>query len=159
MMASLTQWTGVEQSLGTGDGQGGLAFCSPWGCKESDRTEGLNKNNKMRSFHFTSLKLESSFRAMSSFSMDFPGDSSGKELACQCRGCKRHGFDAWVRKIPWRRSWQPTPIFLPGKSHGQRSLAGYSPQGVKERVGDGQGGLAYCSSWGCKESDTTERLN
>ena len=43
----------------------------------------------------------------------------GKESACQPRRC---GLDAWVRKIPWRRKWQPTPVFLPGKSHGQRSL-------------------------------------
>jgi len=40
--------------------------------------------------------------------------------------CRRPGFDPWVRKISWRRKWQPTPIFLPGESHGQRSLAGYS---------------------------------
>jgi len=38
----------------------------------------------------------------------------------------RCGFDPWVRKIPWRRAWQPTPVFLPGESHGQRSLVGYS---------------------------------
>ena len=44
------------------------------------------------------------------------------------------GFDPWVRKIPWRRKWPPTPVFLPGKSSGQRSLAGYSPRGHK-RVG------------------------
>ena len=50
---------------------------------------------------------------------------------------ERLGFDPWVRKIPWRRAWQPTAVFLPGKSHGQRSLAGYSP-------------------WGHKESDTPE---
>ena len=56
-----------------------------------------------------------------------------------CLQCGRPGFDPWVRKIPWRRKWQPTPVFLPRKSHGQRSLAGYSPR-------DG------------KESDTTERL-
>ena len=49
-------------------------------------------------------------------------------------------MDPWVRKIPWRRAWQPTPVFLLGESHGQRSLAGYS-------------------SWGHKESDMTERLN
>ena len=41
-------------------------------------------------------------------------------------------MDSWVRKIPWRRKWQPTPVFLPGKSHDQRSLAGYSPWGHKE---------------------------
>ena len=56
-----------------------------------------------------------------------------------CLQCRRPGFDPWVRKIPWRRKWQPTPVLLPGKSHGQRSLVGYSP-------------------WGRKESDTTEQL-
>ena len=45
---------------------------------------------------------------------------------------KRHGFVPWVRKITWRRAWQPTPVFLPGESHGQRSLAGYCPWGRKE---------------------------
>ena len=52
----------------------------------------------------------------------------------------RAGFDPWVGKIPWRRKWQSTPVLLPGKSHGQRSLVGYSP-------------------WGRKELDTTERLH
>ena len=54
--------------------------------------------------------------------------------------CNRLGFHPWVGKIPWRRAWQPTPVFLPGESHGQRSLAGYSPRGRTE-------------------SDTTERLS
>ena len=45
---------------------------------------------------------------------------------------RRLRFDPWVRKIPWRRKWQPTPVFLPGESHGQRSLAVYSPWGCKE---------------------------
>ena len=44
----------------------------------------------------------------------------------------KKGFDPWVRRIPWRSAWQPTPVLLPGKSHGQRSLAGYSPWGSKE---------------------------
>ena len=48
---------------------------------------------------------------------------SGKESACHCR---RHWFDPWVGMIPWRRKWQPAPVFLPGKSNGQRSPAGYS---------------------------------
>ena len=52
---------------------------------------------------------------------------SSKESACQCRRCRRAGFDPWIGKIPWSRKWQPTPVFLPGKSHGQGSLAGYSP--------------------------------
>ena len=70
----------------------------------------------------------------------FPGGTSGKEPICQCRRHKRCGSDPWVGKVPWRRVWQPTPVSLPGESHGQRSLAGYSP-------------------WGTKESDTTERLS
>ena len=60
--------------------------------------------------------------------LDFPGGSVLKN-ACQCKRCR---FDLWVRKIPWRRKWQPTPVFLPGKSHGQRSLVGYSPLGAKQ---------------------------
>ena len=44
----------------------------------------------------------------------------------------RHGFDPWVGRIPWRRKWQPTPVLLPGKSHGQRSLVGYSSWDHKE---------------------------
>ena len=56
---------------------------------------------------------------------------SGKEFACQCRRSKREVFDPWVGKMPWQRAWQVTPIFLPGKSHGQRSLVGYSPGGHK----------------------------
>ena len=59
--------------------------------------------------------------------MGFPGGASGKEPACQCRRNKRRGFHLWVRKIPWRRAQQPTPVFLPGESHAQRSLVGYNP--------------------------------
>ena len=62
----------------------------------------------------------------------FPGGASGKELTCQCRRCKRHGFDPWVGKIPWRRAWQPTPVFSPRESLEQRSLAGYNPWVRKE---------------------------
>ena len=51
---------------------------------------------------------------------------------CQRRRNKRCGLSLWVGKTPWRRAWKPTPVFLPGESHGQRSLAGYSPWGQKE---------------------------
>jgi len=54
--------------------------------------------------------------------LGIPGGTSGKEPACQCRRHERSGFDPWVGKIPWRRAWQLTSVFLPGKSHGQRSL-------------------------------------
>ena len=57
---------------------------------------------------------------------------SGKDSACQCRRHRRHRFSPWVGKIPWRRKWQPTPVFLPGESQGQRSLEDYSPRGCKE---------------------------
>ena len=53
----------------------------------------------------------------------------GKECACQCR---RHKFDPWVGKIPWRKKWQPSPVPMPEEFHGQRNLAGYSPWGYKE---------------------------
>ena len=56
---------------------------------------------------------------------------SGKQFTCQCR---RHRFDPWVRKMPWRRKWPHTPVFLPGKSYEQRRPVGYSPWGCK-RVG------------------------
>ena len=64
-------------------------------------------------------------------SVGLPWWLSGKESICQCRRHKRCGFDPWVWKIPWRRKWQPTPVFLPGKCHGQRSLEGYSPWGSR----------------------------
>ena len=65
----------------------------------------------------------------------------GKESVCQCRRRRRHRFDPRVRKILWRRKWQPTPVFLPGKFHGQRSLEG------------------CMQSVGCKESDTIEHAS
>ena len=57
-----------------------------------------------------------------------PDSSAGKESACQCRTHRTFGFNPLVRKIPWRRKWQPTSVFLSEKSHGQRSLEGYSPK-------------------------------
>ena len=62
----------------------------------------------------------------------YPGGTSGKESTCQRRKHKRGGFNPWVGKIPWRRKWQPTPVFLPEESHGQRSLAGLQSTGHKE---------------------------
>ena len=62
----------------------------------------------------------------------FPGGTSGKDPTCQRRRHKRGGFDPWVGKIPCRRARQSTPVFLPGESHGQGSLAGYSPWRLQE---------------------------
>ena len=69
--------------------------------------------------------------------MGFPGGSEVKASACTAGDL---GSIPGVGNIPWRRQWQPTPVFLPGESHGQRSLVGYSPRG-------------------CKELDTTEQLH
>ena len=113
--------------------------------------------------------------------MGSPGGTSGKEPACQCRTCKRHGFDPWVRKIPWRRAWQPTPVFLPKESHGLRSLRGrvrcnlahkhtgklrmllikvtYKQQISYKQKSHGRRSVVGYSPWGRKESDMTERLH
>ena len=72
--------------------------------------------------------LSSAFKAFQPIGLGFPGGASGQESTCQCR---QHRFDPWVRKIPWRREWSPTPVFLPGELHGKRSLEGYSPWGRK----------------------------
>ena len=63
--------------------------------------------------------------------MSFPGGASGKEPDCQCRRLKRCGFDPWVGEIPWRREWQPTPVFFPGESHGQKILVGSGSIGLQ----------------------------
>ena len=62
----------------------------------------------------------------------FPGSSASKESTCPCRRHKRHGFKPWVRKISWRRKWQPTPVFSTGKFHEQRCLVGHTVHGVAE---------------------------
>ena len=63
----------------------------------------------------------------------FPRWHSGTESLCQYRRRKRPGFHPWVGKIPWSSKWQPAPVFLPGKPHGQGSLAGYGPRGGQEK--------------------------
>ena len=63
----------------------------------------------------------------------------------QCRRHRRHTFDPWVRKIPWRRAWQPTLVFLPGESHELRSLLGYSLKGRKELVANSWTQLKWLS--------------
>ena len=73
-----------------------------------------------------------SFNFNISPSSEHPGLISFRMALCKCRRHRRCGFDPWVRKIPWRRKWQPTPVILSGKSNRQRSLVGYSPWGCKE---------------------------
>ena len=82
-------------------------------------------------FHQTESPCHDLYRCQNTRKWDpscFPG-GSGKESSCQC---KRWRFNPWVGKIPWRRAWLLTPVFLPGKFHGQRSLVGYSPWDHRE---------------------------
>ena len=130
--------------------------CSPWGCKEywsglprilewvaisfSRRSSQPRARTQVSCiagrFFFPpeppgkpkSMRLDGSINTYLHWSgRSFPGGASGKESTCQGRRHKRHGFNPWVGKIPWRRAWQPTPVFLPRESHGQRTLMGYSP--------------------------------
>ena len=97
--------------------------------RQTETYKRIYSNTLLNVIHGNSLEL--------GLELSFPDGTIGKEPACQCRRHKRLRFNPWVRKIPWRRAWQSTPVFLPGESHGQRSLVGYSP-------------------WGHKESDTTK---
>ena len=121
-----------------------------------------NKNGTIPSFKFwscvsrfvggdaVSSSLSRICEPAPAFCSDFPGISiasspdgfprwlSVKEAACQCRRHRRCGFSPWVGKIPWKRKWQPTPVFLLGRLHGQRG-----PEG--------------CSLWGHKELGVTSR--
>ena len=130
-----------EWTPGVGDGQGVLSCCDSWGRKESDKTEQLN---------WTELRLSEAW--VDSYQMlkcDYPEAGyllltklgfPGVSDSSVCLQCWRPEFHSWFGKIPWRRKWQSTPILLPEKFQGGRSLKGYSP-------------------WGCKESDTTEQLH
>ena len=131
---------------------------SPWGRKESDITEPLNSNSKSflsQSSPQVWLNTEPNLTVRDQkLCPQLPGKpDTCKDLAIAKMGGfpggsvvknqpanERHRFNSWVGKILWRSEWQPSLVFLPGKSLGQRSLVGYSP-------------------WGRKELDTTEQLS
>ena len=87
----------------------------------------VHPSKGLMSYSWAADKLSVLILGWVPWSQGFLGGTSGKEPACQCRRLKRHGFDSRVGKVPWRRAGQPTPVFLPGESHEQRSLEGYSP--------------------------------
>ena len=105
---------------GESQGQGSLVGCRLWGRTESDTTEVIYLAAAAATCIYVYVCLY-----VCGASIWWLSD---KESACQCKRCR---FSPWVRKIFWRRKWPPTPVFLPGKSHGQRSLVGYSPCGPK----------------------------
>ena len=89
------------------------------------------------------MSLSTSFCHKMYLIWGFPGGTSGKEPICQYRTQKRWGLNPWVRKIPWRRAWQPTPVFLPGGSHELGSLAvGWQSTGW-QRVRNNRSDLAH----------------
>ena len=126
-------------------GRRGLVGCSSWGHKESDTTERLH-------FHFSlSCIGEENGNPPQCSCLENPRDGGAwwaavygvaqnrtqlKRLSSSSssssNGSRRPRFGAWVKKIPWRREWLPTPVFLPGEFYRQRSLVGYSPWGCKE---------------------------
>ena len=145
-MASLTWWTWVWVSSGswwwTGK-PGMLRSMGSWWVRHNWVTE-LNWSLHLTKENWIMLciTLKANHLKKTLQQLGFPGGANGKEPACQCRRHERLRFDPWVRKILWRRAQPPTPVFLPGESHGQRSLVGYSPWGRK-RVGHDW------SNWAC----------
>ena len=152
---------GLRRSPGEGNGnplqysclgknpmdRGGWQATVPWYHRRVRHDLGTNQQQESHgwgTWWATVHGVAKSWTQLSDFTFIFkyvhrlPWWLSGKESTCQCR---RWGFDPWAEKIPWRRKWQPTPVFLPRQeSHGLRNLVGYSP-------------------WGRKQSDTTERIH
>ena len=77
-----------------------------WRLRANSQCKSLWENGVSQPWHYWYVGLDNSL-------LGFPGGASDKEPACQCRRPERCRFDPWVRKIPWRRAWQPTPVFLP----------------------------------------------
>ena len=104
-------------------------------------------DNLLPKANFNSLEVVFLFWAVLIVCLSIPCGSAGKESTCQCRRFRRRKFDPWVWKTPWRRKRQLTPVFFPGKSHGQRSLTGYSPWVPKQADTTGQLSteLQYCA--------------
>ena len=121
--------------------KGNLACCSPWGRKEVDMVEGMNNNRYRLALSSRDTEQRQGKDKDNTYEVIIRGGlprwCNSKESAYQCRRYTQCGFEPWVGKIPWSKKWQPTPILLPEKFHGQRSLLGYS-------------------LWGCKEVDITE---
>ena len=107
-----------------------------WDCKTGEEAGSCSSWHRPSQEDNTKIYLVSTCRSVTpstvktvSARSSISSGASGEEPVCQCR---RQELDPWARKIPWRREWQPTPVLLPGEAHGQRSLAGYSPWGLKE---------------------------
>ena len=124
-------WTHLERSLHEGLWQG---------AQDATGEAKLDSSTSSQNCHLGTLARGSGGTPGKEFTLSIRRDgvgegflgASGKEPASQCRGRKRHGFYPEVGKIPWSKNWQPTPVFLPRESHGQRSLVDCSPWVHKE---------------------------
>ena len=110
-----------------------LEIIPPFSCGSSDKTSVHNSKTQTRSmtymaFHYFHWIVWMDILRLCRHRLGLPWWLSSKVPTCQCRKCR---FNPWVGKMPWRRKWQLTPVFLPGKSHGQRSLLDH---GVTKRV-------------------------
>ena len=94
--------------------------------KDGNSTE--EKQEMLKRYWYSVFLL--TFIAFVQVAKEFPKWLSSKKICLQCR---RQGSNPWVRKMPWKRKWQPTPVFSPGEFHGQRSLVGFSPWGHRAR--------------------------
>ena len=114
-------------------GQRSLAGYSPWCCKESSTTEQLSTQTHTHVLGTVALASLDTYGMLPPWRYFDTGITKGgpgdKESACQC---KRRGFNPWVGKIPKRRKWQPTPVFLPGESPWTEEPGSYSPRGHKK---------------------------
>ena len=103
-----------------------LSWRTPGTAEPGGVTQSRTRLERLSSSSSSLIKLNLTFKE------GLPRGSADKEPTCQCRRNKRFRFSPWVWKSPWRRKWQPAPVFLPGKFHGQRSLVGYSLRDHKE---------------------------
>ena len=118
---------------GESQGRGSLVGCRLWGHTESDTTEATQQQQQQQGCVHTKTGTETHTRCFCwdhKSSKDRPHLTNAflPESTCPFR---RHRFDPWVGKVPWRKKWQPTPVLLPGESHGQWCLVGCSPWGCK----------------------------
>ena len=124
--------TGVSNAIWVGEGNGNPL---QWSCLENHRDGGAWWASPSMGSHRVRHDWSDLAAAAAAMQYGLLSWLTGKESTCLRR---RHRFDPWLRKIPLNRKWQPTPVFVLGKSHGQRSLAGYSPWGPKELDTTGQ---------------------
>ena len=152
-----------------------LTHCFSWGLWRPGELGELQSKESQRVRHDWANNREWCWALEVIFSLDVGPVHSALDIGLPrwfrwwriCLPCGRPGFDPWVGRIPWRRERLPTPVFLPGESHGRRILVGYSTWGHRNwqptlvfspGESHGQRNMVGYSPWGHKESDMSEQL-